>query len=90
MLDQWESSLGAGHLGRGGGSQYLSGFTPDREARSQPRVTVAGAHWVWEGTPSPEKMILQSTFTSVWSALPPAAINRFTCEIVFQPDTETS
>ena len=27
---------------RGGGAQYLSGFAPDREAKSRPRVTVAG------------------------------------------------
>ena len=36
------SSLGAGHLGRGGEAQYVSGFALDREARSQPRFTVAG------------------------------------------------
>ena len=36
------SSPEAGHFGRGGGAQYLSGFQPDREARSQPGVTVAG------------------------------------------------
>ena len=33
------SSPEAGHVGRGGGTQYLSGFAPDL---SQPRVTVAG------------------------------------------------
>ena len=33
---------GAGHLCRGGRAQYLSGFAPGREARSQPGVTVAG------------------------------------------------
>ena len=37
-----QASRGAGYLGRGGGAWHLSGFEPDREARSQPRVTVAG------------------------------------------------
>ena len=38
----------------GGGAWYQSGFAPDREARSQPWVTVAGgSHWVWEGTAEP-------------------------------------
>ena len=36
-------------------AQHLSGFAPDREARGQPRVTVAGgpggSHWVWRGGP---------------------------------------
>ena len=40
---------------RGGEAQYLSGFKPDGEAKSRPRVTVCrwprGPHRVWEGTP---------------------------------------
>ena len=40
----WHFSFSSGDWprSRGGGALYLSGFAPDREARSQPVVTVAG------------------------------------------------
>ena len=81
--------------GRGGEAQYLSGFAPDREARSQPGVTVAGGPWGVElGMGGPhsfaacrdEKLMHVSDVKAfdeerTW-------VNRVTCEIVVQPVTD--